>query len=222
MTPVKYPRTPYWPWSPQIPTDGLHFADPSVLVGPEVVVTEKLDGSNTLLHRGEVYGRSVSSPSSAPWRAMVKKHHAWKLAGSDDLLYGEDIFGVHSIEYAPVREDRTLYAFALRRGDRFASFDEVRRFAERLDIAVAPVIWRGRFSSVDSIRKLVSEAHTQASLLGGDREGVVIRPAAEFPADTFDSLVCKSVRLDHVQTDEHWTRRWRPCALTHGEEGLTK
>ena len=120
---MKYPRTSYWPWSPQIPADGLQVADPSVFVGLEVVVTEKLDGSNTLLHRGEVYGRSVSTPSSAPWRAMVKKHHAWKLADSDDLLYGEDIFGVHSIEYGPVAEDRTLYAFALRRGDCFESFD---------------------------------------------------------------------------------------------------
>ena len=66
---MKYPRTSYWPWSPQIPADGLQVADPSVFVGLEVVVTEKLDGSNTLLHRGEVYGRSVSTPSSAPWPA---------------------------------------------------------------------------------------------------------------------------------------------------------
>ena len=216
MTPVKYPRTPHWPWSPQIPTDGLHFADPSVLVGPEVVVTEKLDGSNTLLHRGEVYGRSVSSPSSAPWRAMVKKHHAWKLADSDDLLYGEDIFGVHSIEYGPVTEDRTLYAFALRRGDRFESFDEMALRADQLRIPVVPVVRRGRFGSIDAIRELVAEAHTRASHLGGQREGVVIRPAAGFPAADFGSLVCKSVRRDHVRTDEHWTRRWKRCALADG------
>ena len=213
---MKYPRTSYWPWSPQIPADGLQVADPSVFVGLEVVVTEKLDGSNTLLHRGEVYGRSVSTPSTAPWRAMVKKHHAWKLADSDDLLYGEDIFGVHSIEYGPVAEDRTLYAFALRRRERFESFDEVRDLAKRLDIAVVPVVWRGRFGSVNAIRELVAEAHTRASHLGGQREGVVIRPAAGFPAADFGSLVCKSVRRDHVQTDEHWTRRWKRCALADG------
>ena len=213
---MKYPRTLYWPWSPQIPPDGREFADPSVFVGPEVVVTEKLDGSNTLLHRGDVYGRSVSTPSTAPWRAMVKKHHAWKLVDSDDILYGEDIFGVHSIEYGPVREDRTFYAFALRRGDRFESFDEMRLLADRLGIAVVPVVWRGRFNSVDAIRELVEEAHTRASGLGGQREGVVIRPAAGFPAAAFDSHVCKSVRRDHVQTDEHWTRRWKPCALAVG------
>ena len=216
MGPAKYPRTPYWPWSPQVASDGRTLADPAVFVGPEVVVTEKLDGSNTLLHGGQAYGRSVSSPSTAPWMGMVKKHHAWKLAGSSDLLYGEDIYGVHSIEYGPVSEDRTFYAFALRRGDYFESFDEVRHLAKRLDIAVVPVVWRGRFTSVGAIREMVTEAHTRASQLGGQREGVVIRPAAGFPAADFGSLVCKSVRRDHVQTGEHWTRRWKHCALADG------
>ena len=210
---MKYPRTSYWPWSPQIPADGLQVADPSVFVGLEVVVTEKLDGSNTLLHRGDVYGRSVSSPSSAPWRAMVKKHHAWKLADSDDLLYGEDIFGVHSIEYGPVAEDRTLYAFALRRGDCFESFDEVRRVAENLEISVVPVVWRGRFSSVEAIRELVEESHARASRLGGEREGLVIRLARAFHVEEFGTSNCKSVRRNHVQTDEHWSRRWKRCRL---------
>ena len=54
--------------------------------------------------------------------AMVRKHHAWKMAGSQAYLYGEDIYGVHSIEYGPVPEDQTLHAFALRRQDFFAPF----------------------------------------------------------------------------------------------------
>jgi len=45
---------------------------------------------------------------------MVKKHHAWKITDPDVHLYGEDIYGVHSIEYAPVRETETFHAFALR------------------------------------------------------------------------------------------------------------
>ena len=216
--PVKYPRTPYWTWSPTVAPDGRRVADPEVFVGTEVVVTEKLDGSNTLLHDGQAYGRSVSAPSTAPWTAMVKKHHAWKLAGQDILLYGEDIYGVHSIEYGPVAEDRTLYVFALRRGDRFESFDEVQLLADRLRIPVVPVVWRGRFGSVDALRELVVEAHTRPSRLGGQREGVVIRQAEGFPSADFGNLVCKSVRRDHIQTDEHWTGRWKPCALAGGTQ----
>ena len=59
----KYPGTPYWPYSPAVGReDGVH-PDPRRFVGVPVVVTEKLDGSNILLHDGKVYGRSVSTPS---------------------------------------------------------------------------------------------------------------------------------------------------------------
>lgn len=89
------------------------------------MVTEKLDGGNTMIHQGEVYARSVSEPSRDKWMAMVRKHHAWKVQEPDIHLYGEDIYAIHSIEYNPVPEDRTFYAFAIRRGDQFASFAEV-------------------------------------------------------------------------------------------------
>ena len=70
----KYPRTPYWPYSPAQSRDADVHADPERFVARAVVVAEKLDGSNTLLHRGEVYARSVSAPATAKWLAMVRKH----------------------------------------------------------------------------------------------------------------------------------------------------
>ena len=50
-------------------------------------------------------------------------------------------------------------------------------------------------------------------MLGGEREGVVLRLERGFPAAEFQDNVCKSVRVGHVQTDEHWTRNWRPCRI---------
>ena len=94
------------------------------------MVTEKLDGGNTLLHKGEVYGRSVSAPSVGKWMAMVRKHHAWKVTEPEIFLYGEDIYGVHSIEYDPVPENETFYAFALRFADgSFSSFQALVKYA---------------------------------------------------------------------------------------------
>ena len=99
-------------------------------MGQAVVVTEKLDGSNTLLHAGQVYGRSVSTPSGGKWMAMVKKHHAWKVTDPNVYLYGEDIYGVHSITYGPVGEHKTFYAFALRDGEgALAAFANVESYA---------------------------------------------------------------------------------------------
>ena len=213
--PVKYPRTPYWPWSPTIGRGEAVHGDPRRFVGEDVVVTEKLDGGNTLLHAGKVYSRSVAAPSEAKWMAMVKKHHAWKVTEPDVWLYGEDIYGVHSIEYEPVAERATYYAFALRRGDgAFAAFAEVEEYARQRDIPVVPVLFKGRFASVGEIRAFLSQAHSEPSALGGEREGVVMRLARAFPAAAFQDSVCKSVRAGHVQTDEHWTRKWKPCRIT--------
>ena len=46
---AKYPSTPNWPWSPSIGRGDDMHADPDRFVGEDVVVTEKLDGGNTLL-----------------------------------------------------------------------------------------------------------------------------------------------------------------------------
>ena len=183
-------------------------------MGEPVVVTEKLDGGNTLLHAGKVYALSVSARSDGKWMAMVKKHHAWKVNEPDVSLYGEDIYGVHSIEYESVPEHETFRAFALRHGEgAFASFAEVEAYAKEREIPVVPVLFEGCFRSVVEIRAFVERAHGESSVLGGAREGVVLRLARGFRAPEFQNNVCKSVRTGHVQTDEHWTRNWRPCRL---------
>lgn len=189
-------------------------SNPYRFVGAAVVATEKLDGGNTLLHAGRVYGRSVSAPSDAGWMAMVKKHHAWKVTEPDAYLYGEDIYGLHSIAYDPVPEDRTFYAFALRNGvGAFASFTDLEAYAGDKGIPVVPILFRGSFDSVEEIRAFLERAHSEPSALGGEREGVVLRLARGFPAREFPDNVCKSVRAGHVQTEEHWTRNWKPCRI---------
>ena len=211
---AKYPATPYWPWSPAIGRDDNVHTIPGRFVGHAVVVTEKLDGSNTLLHAGKVYGRSVSAPSEGKWMAMVKKHHAWKVTEPDVYLYGEDIYGIHSISYGPVQEKETFYAFALRDGNGiFAAFADVQSYVKQWGIPVVPILFEGYFRSVAEIRAFVERAHGEPSLLGGQREGVVMRLARRFPAAEFSENVCKSVRIGHVQTAEHWTRKWKPCRI---------
>ncbi len=179
------------------------------------MVTEKLDGSNILLHDGRVYERSVSAPSEGKWTAMVKKHHAWKVTGFDIYLYGEDIYGVHSIAYGPVPEDRTFYAFALgNKTGAFAPFADMESYANRNGIPTVPVLFRGVFRSVKEAQTFLNHAHAEPSVLGGEREGVVMRVASGFSESEFPINICKSVRDGHVQSDEHWTENWKPCRLT--------
>ena len=212
-SPPKYPRTPYWPSSPAIAEDGRYHPAPELFVGVPVVVTEKIDGSNTLLHRGNVYSRSTGQPSDNKWHAMSKKWHAWKTLQDDLYVYGEDIFGVHSISYGPVRESCTFYGFAVREGETFLDWEQVRGEMQDRDIPLVPVLYEGVFGSRLEIDDFLREQHAQPSALGGDREGMVLRRADSFAAEEFQRQVCKSVRSGHVQTDEHWTRNWKACEL---------
>ena len=217
--PPKYPRTPYWPGSPSAEEDHRLAPEPENFVGQQIVITEKLDGSNVLLNRGEIYARSTSGgpAKGQPWLAMTRKHHAWKLAQSwcpHILLYGEDLYGVHSVEYGPMREEDTFRAFAsISTGRNFDSFASTMKLADRLGVALVPVLFEGKMRSKAELQEFLDEQHQRESELGGEREGMVIRSANSFRADEFGLHVCKSVRKGHVQTDEHWTKHWRPCRI---------
>ena len=211
---AKYPRTPYCLWSPGI-TGGKDVAGVGNFIGSEIVITEKVDGSNVLLHQGQAYARSVTGSGRHGWLSMVRKHHAWKTAGYSELhFYGEDIYGLHSIAYDPVPENATYYLFAVRRGVHWLSWDEVIRYARQLDIPTVPVLYRGVEKTEPALQRLAVRLITEESALGPEREGIVIRRATSFSAAEFDQLVCKMVRDGHVQVDaEHWSRYWRPCRL---------
>lgn len=211
----KYPSTPYHPESPSKGTraDRIH-KNPDRFIGVPIVITEKLDGSNTLIHQGEVYGRSVEAPSTNKWMAMVKKHHSWKSLDPDTFIYGENLFGIHSIEYDPMIEEETYRVFAVRYKDFFISFDHMEAYCSYRKMLTVPTIFEGTVNSAKELNKIIQNNTTGTSAIGGkEREGLVIRIREPFDTKDFSDSVCKSVRKNHVQTDEHWTKNWKPCKL---------
>ena len=127
--------------------------------------------------------------------AMVKKHHAGRVNEPDVYLYGEDIYGVHSIEYGPVPEQATYYAFALRHGHgAFAPFSEVEAYANPREIPVVPVLFNGRFQSVAELRAFVERAHAEPRCLVVSGKGSCCGWPEVSPVRDFSNNVCKSVR----------------------------
>ena len=211
--PLKYPSTPYHPLSPSKGdrADRIH-KNPDRFVDVPIVITEKLDGSNTLIHGGQVYGRSVAAPSTNKWMAMVKKHHAWKVTDPDTYIYGENLFGVHSIEYDAMREEDTFRVFAVRVEDTFLSFDNIKDWCMDNNIPTVPRAFQGALPD-DFIDMVMSTPEGRSHIGRSGREGWVMRIADSFHANDFSDCVCKTVRPNHVQTDQHWTRNWKPCKL---------
>ena len=55
---------------------------------------------------------------------------------------------------------------------------------------------------------------SEPSTFGKEKEGCVIRKANSFTDEQgFENNVCKYVRANHVQTDEHWTKNWKKAEL---------
>ena len=214
--PPKYPSTPHWPQSAKVHRDDTIHHDGTIFVGMPVVVTEKIDGGNTCLWNGEVYARSVQTPSGDGWFAMVKKHHGWKTNDpqmADIAFYGEDVYGIHSIVYDAVSEDQTYRLFAVRDANVFMPWDEVEAYATDLSVLTAEVLFRGTFDSEDEITEFFRDELPKPSALGGEREGFVMRNQDSFKSTEFRTNVCKYVRPNHVQTDQHWRRNWQPCKI---------
>jgi len=213
--PPKYPSSPHWPWSPQVHKDDRYHQDPERFLGVEVGISEKLDGGNTCLNVGEVYARSTGQPATQGWFAMVKKHHAWRTVDIDPRIsiYGEDLYGIHSIEYDALKEDETYRVFNIREDDEWMSLDERTQFCKAHEFLTVPLLYRGTFSSIKEITQWFEHHINQPSLLGPHREGFVLQLTERFHNDNFAHNVAKYVRKGHVQTDQHWTRNWKPINL---------
>ena len=194
------------PWSPGATNDDrvLARADLETFAGGEVVVTEKIDGECTTMYRDYLHARSVDY-AAHPSRDRVRALHASIAHDIPDgwRLCGENAFALHSIGYDALPSYFLLFSIW---DDRNAClpWDQTLEWAELLDLAVVPVLYRGPWDET-IVRRL---DHVAISKLGGAREGYVVRRADGFHYREFRKSVAKFVRKDHVVVnDDHWASR---------------
>jgi hypothetical protein len=203
---AKYPRSFHLPWSPGGTRDDKRMETIAGLIDVEIVVTEKLDGSNLAMTRESVFARSHSGPPGHPSFAWAKALHA-QVRGQIDsgiTLFGEYCFAVHSIEYQNlpgyfflfgVREDETGFWW---------DWDMVEEHARALGVKTPPLLFRGLVRTEIELRQLTERLARGPSEYGPDREGIVVRVAAAFTSSEFAEKLGKHVRADHITTSEHW------------------
>ena len=217
---MKYPRTYHVPFSPGATKDDKKLKDGwfEYYRGKEIVFTEKLDGENSCLCQKGVFARSHGAETRSPWSINLWGDNGlyWKVKGliDDDLLiFGENLYGEHSIHYEKLRDYFHVFACYNETTDKWWSWDDVKFVSKVLDVPHVPTLWRGIAESEDQIRELIIQTMNMPSAYGNTKEGVVIRLANEFDGEDFTNYVCKYVRANHVQTDEHWTRNWKKAEL---------
>lgn len=214
---AKYPKTPHLPFSPEVQDDDVTL-DPkgcSNFLNVDVVITEKLDGGNCQLYRNKIYARTTSKEATHPSFGAIKQLYpqfSWKVP-NNIALFGENMYGIHSIEYPELTSYFYLFA-VLKDGKYWLSWDEVVQMANDLEIPHVPVLFEGKFSKLEDIKSWMEKNMKNKSTFGAkEPEGFVIRVRKGFMTKDFDKNVAKFVRFHHIQTDETWSRTWKAAKL---------
>ncbi len=202
----KYPRTPHLPWSPGSTSDDRRIESVEPLLCVDIVVTEKLDGSNVCLEAGGCYARShASAPNHSSFDAFKAFHATIKSLLPENLqIFGEWLYARHSIGYKALPNYFMVFGVRDLNTMKWSSWTEIEMWAEELSVSTVPVLTKEHLNREWKLRDLTESLARLPSRCGGEREGVVVRKAGEFSDGDFGVSVAKFVRANHVQTSDHW------------------
>lgn len=208
MESPKYNRTYHFPFSPGAQNDDKISFTFDKLISQPIIITEKMDGSNTSLEADGCFARTHSGPPThASFDGLKALHGQVKYKIPQDVqLFGEWCFAKHSIEYSELPGYFMLFNVREFIGGQafWMSWGEVKLWAEEIGVPTVPVLFEGQVNYEYQLRELIETFMNQPSVCGGIREGVVVRIAQEFSDNNFSESVMKCVRANHIQTTEHW------------------
>lgn len=187
----KYPRTPHLPWSPGLTKDDRRLETLAYLqAAQEIVVTEKLDGENTTLHRDYLHARSLTyadHPSRRWVRDLWENQIAW-IAPDTLEICGENVYAQHSIAYTEL--PTYFLVFGIREANSgWLAWDDVVEWCNLLGLQTAPILYRGPWDE-----QAVRACYSGASRYGGDQEGYVVRRADLISVDQFHRITQRGHR----------------------------
>ena len=205
----KYNRTFHLPFSLGATSDDKISKSVDSLLNKKLIITEKLDGSNTCLEKNGCFARSHSGPPNHESFDGLKALHANVKSDIPDhiQIFGEWCFAEHSIHYYELPSYFLVFNVRDNEKNSWESWDVVQLWADVINCPTVPVLWEGSFLNENELEKKCSSFMKEPSCHGGLREGVVVRIYDEFQDSEFSLNVMKSVRKNHVTTDNHWTHK---------------
>jgi RNA ligase len=197
---TKYPRSMHFSFSPGLQNDDRMLENGTAgWEGTEVVITEKMDGSNCTWYCDGLHGRSLDIDSHPQWD-KIKAMHA-EIAHSIPpgwRISGENMTAVHSIKYVDLPSIFLVYS--IWDNDICLSWKETVEWCALLNLAHVPVLYLGKYSD-DVCKKLCGMLNVER------QEGLVVRPAGRFHFSDFPILVAKWVRENHIRSNsDHWAK----------------
>lgn len=155
--------------------------------GEEVVVTEKLHGTNArfVYHNGRLYCSSRKffrkfREDSAWWRIAKKYELEHKLSGRPDFVFFGEVFGkgIQDLSYGTDSPIFNVFDIWDSADKRWLNWEEVKSMCAALKLETVPVLTTGPYDE----EKIFALAEGKSSMANHVREGVVVRA----PIERFD------------------------------------
>jgi len=213
---IKYPSTPYLPFSPgwkepnSDKDDNAYLESVDCLLNTPLVTTIKMDGSNIQMTKNHIAARNGTCAIHKSFD-FLKALHAQKygmLIPDGIEVFGEWLYAKHSIHYdRDISLNNYLQIFGVYDMNRrlWGSWDNVENMAKILGVPTTPVL---KFVSYEKDWQLIFDVTNMAqSVIKRGHEGIVIRIVYPFHYGQFEDHIAKYVRPNHVQTDQHWTEQ---------------
>jgi len=209
----------------------------------KLILTEKLDGQNNCFSKDGLFARSHASVSQLPWdKPLIERWKLIKNDLDEYEIFGENMYGVHSVAYNKLESYFYVFAVRIKDVwlsweevkeiamlFDFPTVPEIPIKIKLSDILAQNENKRLETWFKENLGMSWEKSVNRAGLLGGYNpttnspasEGFVVRNANEFKTNDgilevapneFNNLF-KVVRKGHVQTDEHWTKHWKPAKL---------
>jgi hypothetical protein len=193
---IKYGRTFHLPISPGATSDDKIMAALDGLLGDDLVVTEKMDGENTTLHRLGSHARSPDSRHhpSRDWLKAFAAGICPQLAEGERIV-GENLYARHSVSYSALPS--WFLGFGWIVDGVVQPWDLTLLRFEELGLQPVPVLYRGPYRP-----RLFEDLAKGLDLTR--QEGFVARIAGAFAEAEMPRRMGKYVRAGHVQSEVHW------------------
>lgn len=211
---IKYPTTPYLPFSPQWQSpesakdDNAYLENIDCFLNAPIIITIKMDGSNVQMTKELIAARNgtVADHKSFDY---LKSLHAQKysyLIPDDIEVFGEWLYAKHSIHYTEkLSLPNYLQIFSIynMKQRMWGSWNDVKNMSNILNVPTVPIIKEEIYKKDWELIRDVSNIAKDVIKQG--HEGVVIRINYPFHYEQFSDHIAKYVRPNHVQTDDHWS-----------------
>ena len=171
----KYPRTPHITGSRVQPGDeDLRGVSAEELLGRELIVEEKLDGSNSgvsfdaggrllLQSRGHFPDGGARERHFALFKSWATSHASelWGALGDRYVMYGEWLYAKHTIFYDALPHYFIEFDALDKTTGEFLSTARRRELLSGLPIVSAPVLWTGQIKSARQFDSLITASRFQ-------------------------------------------------------------